>query len=167
MIQYIRNGLSAACASKDVFAALTTLVTKGKIIQGSKIWQRMIAISILSIFLSMPSSLSAKEISNRHANHAKSMTGIASFYDAKFQGRRTASGERFNNSALTAAHKSLPFGSLVKVTNVRNSKSVVVRINDRGPYVRGRVIDLSKAAAKKIGLSRTGTARVKLEVLKK
>lgn len=115
----------------------------------------------------MPSSLSAKEISNRHANHAKSMTGIASFYDAKFQGRRTASGERFNNSALTAAHKSLPFGSLVKVTNVRNSKSVVVRINDRGPYVRGRVIDLSKAAAKKIGLSHTGTARVKLEVLKK
>ena len=95
------------------------------------------------------------------------MTGMASFYDAKFQGRRTASGERFNNSALTAAHKSLPFGSLVKVTNVRNSKSVVVRINDRGPYVRGRVIDLSKAAAKKIGLSRTGTARVKLEVLKK
>ena len=92
---------------------------------------------------------------------------MASFYDAKFQGRRTASGERFNNSALTAAHKSLPFGSLVKVTNVRNSKSVVVRINDRGPYVRGRVIDLSKAAAKKIGLSRTGTARVKLEVLKK
>lgn len=122
---------------------------------------------ILAVFIgASPSLVFSKEISNRHTNHAKSTTGMASFYDAKFQGRHTASGERFNNSELTAAHKSLPFGSLVKVTNVRNSKSVVVRINDRGPYVRGRVIDLSKAAAKKIGLSSTGTARVKLEVLK-
>lgn len=95
------------------------------------------------------------------------MVGIASFYGAKFQGRRTANGEKFNNNALTAAHKSLPFGSLVKVICVRNGKSVVVRINDRGPYVRGRVIDLTKAAAKQIGLSHAGTARVKLEVLKK
>lgn len=92
---------------------------------------------------------------------------MASFYAAKFQGRRTASGETFNNSAMTAAHRSLPFGTQVKVTNVRNGRSVVVRINDRGPYAKGRIIDLSKAAAKKIGVSRSGVARVKLEVLKK
>ncbi|HPX89413.1 MAG TPA: septal ring lytic transglycosylase RlpA family protein, partial [Methylophilaceae bacterium] len=97
----------------------------------------------------------------------KSMVGLASFYAAKFHGRRTANGEIFNTHALTAAHLSLPFGTKVKVTNLRNGKSVVVRINDRGPHVRGRIIDLSVAAAKKIGLNRAGTARVKLEVLGK
>ena len=122
----------------------------------------MITILMLGIFLGVPSLLSAKE----RPSHAKPIIGIASFYGAKFNGRRTASGEKFNNSALTAAHLSLPFGSLVKVTNVRNGKTVVVRINDRGPHVKGRIIDLSKAAAKKIGIGRAGTARVRLEVLK-
>ena len=71
----------------------------------------------------------------------------------------------FNNNALTAAHLTLPFGSKVKVTCLKNGKSVIVRINDRGPHVRGRIIDLSYAAAKKIGLIKLGTAKVKLEVL--
>lgn len=122
---------------------------------------------IVAIFIGMPTALLAKETRQHHANANKSNIGMASFYAAKFNGRRTASGEIFNNSAMTAAHRSLPFGTQVKVTNVRNGRSVVVRINDRGPYAKGRVIDLTKAAAKKIGLSRSGVARVKLEVLSK
>jgi rare lipoprotein A len=78
--------------------------------------------------------------------------GKASWYGPGFQGRLTANGERFNTNALTAAHKTLPFGTKVKVTNARTGKSVVVRINDRGPYAHGRVIDLSKASARAIGI---------------
>lgn len=88
--------------------------------------------------------------------------GIASWYGPGFHGRKTASGERYNQRDLTAAHKTLPFGSTIQVTNMDNGKSVVVRINDRGPFVRGRVIDLSRAAAEKIGMMGTGTARVEL-----
>lgn len=84
----------------------------------------------------------------------------ASWYGPGFHGRKTASGERFNQNALTAAHKSLPFGTRVKVTNRRTGRSVVVRINDRGPFVAGRVIDLSRGAARAMGM--TGTAPVDL-----
>src|SRR5215204_6100625 len=87
-------------------------------------------------------------------------TGAASWYGPGFHGKRTANGERFNTHALTAAHRSLPFGSRVRVTNARTGRSVVVRINDRGPFVGGRVIDLSKAAAQAVGIS--GVGRVKL-----
>ena len=131
---------------------------------------RKILVFIMASALSMPLILHAKQPKHQPVRVAKTtnkMIGLASFYGAKFNGRRTASGEKFSNGTLTAAHKTLPFGSKVLVTNVRNGKSVVVRINDRGPYVRGRIIDLSKAAAKKIGLGSSGTARVKLEVLKK
>lgn len=93
------------------------------------------------------------------------MQGRASWYGSRFHGRRTASGERFNAYANTAAHRSLPFGTKVRVTNLRNGRSVVVRINDRGPYSRGRVIDLSKAAAQNIGMLRSGTAPVRIEVI--
>jgi rare lipoprotein A len=88
--------------------------------------------------------------------------GRASWYGGRFNGRRTASGERFNMNALTAAHKTLPLAAYVRVTNTANQKSVVVRINDRGPYVRGRVIDLSYAAGRELGLQHTGTARVEI-----
>ena len=147
--------------------AINILIKERKIIQGSTVWQCVSAILMLGIFLSAPSLLFANEIPSHNASHAQSIIGMASFYSTKFNGRRTASGEKFNNSALTAAHLSLPFGSLVKVTNMRNGKTVVVRINDRGPHVKGRIIDLSKAAAKKIGIGHAGTARVRLEVLKK
>ena len=80
-------------------------------------------------------------------------SGKASWYGPGFHGRRTASGERFNTNDLTAAHKTLPFGTKVKVTNTKTGQSVVVRINDRGPYAHGRVIDLSKASARAIGIS--------------
>lgn len=95
-----------------------------------------------------------------------STVGRASYYGPGFQGKKTASGERFDMNALTAAHRRLPFGARVRVTNLDNGKSVVVRINDRGPFKKSRVIDLSLAAARKIGMTATGTARVRLEVLK-
>ena len=91
--------------------------------------------------------------------------GVASYYGRRFHGRRTANGERFDMHAMTAAHKTLPFGSRVRVTNPSNGRSVVVRINDRGPFARGRVIDLSRAAAEEIGMIRRGHARVEIDLL--
>ncbi len=91
--------------------------------------------------------------------------GIASWYGPNFHGKLTSNGEVYNMYALTAAHKTLPMNTIVKVTNLNNGKSVVVRINDRGPFVRGRIIDLSYAAGTKIGLNKTGTAPVKLTVV--
>ncbi|MCB1379173.1 MAG: septal ring lytic transglycosylase RlpA family protein [Alphaproteobacteria bacterium] len=93
---------------------------------------------------------------------AKSVTGFASYYKS---GRLTANGERFNPHGLTAAHRTLPFGTRVAVTNLKTGKSVVVRINDRGPFVRNRVIDLSLGAAKAVGLVKSGVARVKVTIL--
>ena len=96
---------------------------------------------------------------------SKASAGTASYYGKRFHGRTTANGERFNMNAMTAAHKSLPFGTKVKVTNRNNGKSGVVRINDRGPYHGNRVIDLSRGAAAKIGMLNSGTARVSIQVL--
>jgi rare lipoprotein A len=93
------------------------------------------------------------------------LTGMASWYGPGFHGRRSASGEVFNQNDLTAAHRTLPFGTRVRVTNVSTGQSVVVRINDRGPFGHGRVIDLSAAAASNIGLRASGVAQVQLEVL--
>lgn len=91
--------------------------------------------------------------------------GIASWYGAEFAGRPTASGERFDPSKLTAAHRSLPFGTLLKVSNLYNGKSVVVRVNDRGPFVTGRVLDVSRAAAELLDMISTGTAPIKAEIV--
>lgn len=139
-----------------------------------KIRQHLTRMVILSVFMSLSLALPAtvlfakETLSHKsQAAHTKPITGIASYYGGKFHGKRTASGEVFNKNAMTAAHRSLPFGTRVKVTNLRNGRTVLVRVNDRGPHVRGRIIDLSQAAAKKIGLSHAGTARVKLEVLNK
>ena len=96
---------------------------------------------------------------------ANSFSGRASWYGPGFHGRPTANGEIFNQNALTAAHPSLSFGTKVKVTNLNNGRSVVVRINDRGPYSGGRVIDLSAAAARSLNMIRSGVARVKVTVL--
>ena len=92
-------------------------------------------------------------------------TGRASFYADKFQNRKTASGELYRHDLKTAAHKKLPFGSMVKVTNTDNGKSITVRINDRGPFVKGRIIDLSKSAFSRIGNTASGLINVKIEVL--
>ena len=97
--------------------------------------------------------------------HGYDQTGVASYYGAKHHGKRTASGEAFNQNALTAAHRQLPFGTRVKVTNLKNDESVVVRINDRGPHTRGRLIDVSRKAAEQLGMLRSGTARVRVQAL--
>ncbi|ACK65153.1 rare lipoprotein A [Rippkaea orientalis PCC 8801] len=91
--------------------------------------------------------------------------GMASWYGPGFHGRRTANGERYNQNGLTAAHKTLPFGTQVKVTNLNNGRSITVRINDRGPYAHGRIIDLSKGAAQILGLVSSGVAPVQIEIL--
>jgi rare lipoprotein A len=90
--------------------------------------------------------------------------GLASVYGKQFNGKSTANGERYDSRALTAAHRTLPLGTNIKVTNLENGKSVRVRINDRGPHVRGRVVDLSSSAAAALGFS-TGVARVRIEIL--
>jgi rare lipoprotein A len=89
--------------------------------------------------------------------------GRASWYGPGFHGRRTASGERFDQNRLTAAHRKLPLGTRVTVTNLANGRSVRVEINDRGPYIRGRMLDLSKAAARRLGMVRDGVVRVRIE----
>ncbi|NQS97554.1 MAG: septal ring lytic transglycosylase RlpA family protein [candidate division Zixibacteria bacterium] len=95
----------------------------------------------------------------------ESTVGIASYYDKGFAGKPTASGEIFNPNAMTAAHKTYSFGTKVRVVNLKNNKTVVVRINDRGPFVKGRIIDLSRGAAEKIGMVNDGVTRVRIEVL--
>ena len=92
-----------------------------------------------------------------------SAEGKASYYGARHQGKRTASGERFDQNQLTAAHRTLPFGSRVRVTNLNNDKSVLVRINDRGPYARSRLIDLSQKAAEQLDMLRAGVVPVRVE----
>ncbi len=89
-------------------------------------------------------------------------TGIASWYK---MGKVTANGERFNPNGLTAAHRFLPFGTRVRVTNLRNGRKVVVRINDRGPFIKNRIIDLAYGAARRIGLHHSGITRVKLDII--
>ena len=96
---------------------------------------------------------------------AQNQTGKASFYADKFEGRPTASGEKYKHSKLTAAHKTLPFGTKIRVTNLANSQAVEVVVNDRGPYVDGRIVDLSKSAAEKLGFINVGLADVKLEIV--
>lgn len=92
-------------------------------------------------------------------------TGGASWYGGKFQGRLTANGETFDTNTFTAAHRTLPFNTIVEVTNLGNNKSVLVRINDRGPFVKGRIIDLSRAAADKIGLVGKGVVQVVIKII--
>jgi rare lipoprotein A len=90
-------------------------------------------------------------------------TGMASYYAESYNGKKTANGEIYQSSKLTAAHKKLPFGTKVKVTNLANGKSVKVRINDRGPFITGRIIDLTKAAAKKIDMVTAGVVKVEIK----
>lgn len=91
--------------------------------------------------------------------------GVASYYADRFHGRKTASGVRYDKGALTAAHKTLPMGTKVRVTNLKSGESVDVEINDRGPHVKGRVVDLSKAAARELGMTKAGVAKVQVEVI--
>lgn len=96
---------------------------------------------------------------------AQVQTGKASYYADKFEGSPTASGEKYRGSKMTAAHKTLPFGTKIRVTNLANNESVVLEVNDRGPFVEGRVLDVSKAAAEKLGFFNQGIADIKIEVV--
>jgi len=116
--------------------------------------------SIKLIILVLALGLSACSSFSQQSKPHFSETGLASYYADKYQGRPTASGEPFNQYAKTAAHKTLPFGTLVKVINLNNGKHIVVRINDRGPFVKGRIIDLSKSAFSSIASLRKGVVRV-------
>ena len=116
---------------------------------------------------SAPAATAAPAAAPEKASTADSSDGKVAHYGRKFAGRKTASGERFNPNAMTMAHKTLPFGTMVRVTNLKNKKSVVVRVNDRGPSTPDLVGDLTTGAARKIGMLRSGVIDAKLEVVGK
>lgn len=116
------------------------------------------AVNVLDIEPAAPTAPAAQSASSLGS-------GVASYYADRFNGQRTASGETFSNAAYTAAHRTLPFGSRVRVTNPRTGASVVVRINDRGPFTRGRTIDLSRAAAQQVGIIQAGHGTVELALI--
>lgn len=113
----------------------------------------------------MPAAAAKTEPAPAKATSAEASEGKIAYYGGKFNGRKTANGERFNAGAMTMAHKTLPFGTMVKVTNLANKRSVTVRVNDRGPTTPDRVGDLTLAAARKIGMLRSGVVQAKLEVV--
>ncbi|MDW8295461.1 MAG: septal ring lytic transglycosylase RlpA family protein [Raineya sp.] len=106
------------------------------------------------------------QISENFAQGQKfTQTGVASYYAGRFNGRKTSSGEIYDSKKFTAAHRTLKFGTMVKVTNLKNNRSVIVKINDRGPFAHNRIIDISQAAAQEIDMLKTGTAQVRIEVV--
>jgi len=110
-------------------------------------------------------SVSRAKASPAPASGAHQQVGVASWYGARFHGRTTASGEPYDMNAMTAAHPKLPFGTKVRVTNLDNGRSVVLRINDRGPFVKPRIIDVSRHAAEHLGFLGAGLAKVRVEVI--
>jgi rare lipoprotein A len=112
-----------------------------------------------------PARLTGRTRAVRTVSAGLGLVGVASYYGGRFHGRLTASGVRFDMNRLTAAHRSLPFGTRVRVTHLGNGRSVDVRINDRGPFIGGRIIDLSRGAAGAIGMHHQGVARVKVTVI--
>ncbi len=138
---------------------MTELITRGKMRRYRR--GRMVAavaglLMAATVVAAFPTAANAD---------AKSQRGVASWYGPRFHGKKTASGERFDQSAMTAAHRSLPLGTQVLVTNLDNGRTVKVRINDRGPRARGRVIDLSKASARILKFIKSGSARVRIDVI--
>ena len=135
------------------------------------VWAIILAFSLASVDLSLgqESQLNSAPPSENEAEKIAEPTprqsGLAAFYHMTFQGRRTASGESFDHSELTAAHKTLPFGTLVRVINLHNNRSIIVRVNDRGPMQADRVIDVTRRAAGLLGFINQGMTRVALEIL--
>lgn len=119
---------------------------------------------LLTVIIFLFIGVSQPTFAQRNDN---TQVGAASWYGSKYHGRKTSSGERYNKNEMTAAHKTLPFGTMVRVTNPANDHSVILRINDRGPFVGKRIIDVSEAAARKLGMHSAGVATVKVEVLDK
>ncbi len=119
----------------------------------------------LLLLLSACTSEPSRAAAGRASDSAYEAVGVASWYGAKFQGQTTASGEPYDMNAMTAAHPSLPFGTKVRVTNLENGRSVMLRINDRGPFAKRRIIDVSRHAAKHLGFLGAGLARVRVELI--
>lgn len=117
----------------------------------------------LLLALALPLALTGCATTRPLTHDSRERVGVASYYGEKFHGRRTASGERFDMNELTAAHRTLPFGTRVQVTNLANGEQVVVRINDRGPVKESRIIDVSYAAARRLKFVREGLTRVRIE----
>jgi rare lipoprotein A len=138
-----------------------SLLTKrpAKFIWAALLWVPVMFLAAQSINAPLVAS------SNQPVKPLKVWSGNASWYGDDFDGKKTANGEEFDSEALTAAHPSLPFGSIVRVVNPRNHKFEVVRINDRGPYQEGREIDVSYRVARKIGLTNSGVTKVRLELM--
>ncbi|WP_394149702.1 septal ring lytic transglycosylase RlpA family protein [Vibrio maritimus] len=120
---------------------------------------------VLTALAGCSSTASVDNAKTNSYARSNELVGQASWYGSKYHGKRTASGERYNMRAYTAAHKTLPFGTIVRVTNTNNGKSVDVKINDRGPFVKGRVIDLSRKSFEQIGNINAGTLPVKIDVI--
>jgi rare lipoprotein A len=117
----------------------------------------LIALSLLFLIAGSSPLLAAKP--------GQVLTGVASYYHDSLHGNKTASGKRYNKNTLSAAHKTLPFGTKVRVTDPKSGRSVVLEVNDRGPFVKGRIIDLSRRAASELGILKRGVAKVKVEIL--
>ncbi len=122
-------------------------------------FNKILTALIVAILISLPMSASAR------VEEGHTQKGVASYYHDSLHGRKTASGEVYNKRIRSAAHKSFPLGTKVRVTKLSSGKSIVVRINDRGPFVKGRVIDLSRRAARELGIIRSGVAKVAVEVV--
>ena len=122
-------------------------------------------VAVLLSGCSIPLLSNNSTVTTRTAQVVSTETGIASYYGPKWHGRTTANGEKMDVNAMTAAHKSLPFNTWVRVVLLSTGNSVVVRINDRGPYVKGRIIDLADEAARQLGLMEQGVGKVRIEVL--
>ena len=123
--------------------------------------KRSVVLVILLVICCIPSS-----IADRLRTKAYIQKGEASYYADKFHNRKTANGEKYNKYAITAAHRRIPFNSLVEVKNLDNGKSLMVRVNDRGPFIKGRIIDVSRTAAEMLGMIRSGTAKVEIRMVK-
>ena len=132
------------------------------------------AILIISGCTPSPRYSSSSTVSNSNnsknkqttkTNHKKEQIGTASYYGTQFHGKLTANGEVFDMYGITAAHKTLPLGTVARITNLENNKSIILRINDRGPYIKGRILDCSYGAALKLDFVTNGTANVKIEVI--
>jgi len=126
----------------------------------------VVAFALVLVAPALPGDAVARSVQAR-VRHAKRQSGYASWYGPGFLHRRTASGEWFDPRAMAAAHPTLPLGTRVRVTNLENGRRVVVRINDRGPFKKGRVIDVTPAVAKRLGFKHDGLTRVRLDVLKR
>lgn len=130
----------------------------------------LVRIMPVVLFMALSAGCAGSPPAGRHTSWDSRAAGYdrvghASWYGGKFHGRRTASGQRYNMNAFTAAHRTLPFGTQVAVTNLANGRTVRLVINDRGPFIRGRIIDVSRRAAHELGILRTGTARVRVRTV--